>query len=486
MQDGGDSTLWSATLTLPTGQRAADARFLVQAVNGVGLVGVDDNQGSYFTPGITAGAPGDAVAATTLTLAAGTATRGSYGDSVALSATLLQAGGAPVSGRLVTFGIGGSSATAFTDSTGVATAAVALTGLPGDYSATATFDGDAALAPAASAPSPFAVSKQATALSLAAGTGSGNGVTASLTGAGASPLREKTVFFVATNTGTGAVVAAVPAITDRLGAARLPAAALPAGDVKVTAYFASSATPLPGGGTANLADPTFAAATSAVLRTASLTSASLPPAVLGGSYSAPIAVTGSPAPTVTATGLPAGITLTRTGAAYTLTGTPAKAGSYVVVLTADNRVGVARSVSLPLLVGYQMTSFAQPVNDPPGTAMSVFNIKSSALVRFQLTNAAGTPIPLAEALTIVLNGRARISATPLGTTTQSVNESVVSVAMVPGKFFLYDPIARQFFFYANSVNLGFAAGHTYTITATVTSVQGDVLAARSVVVGFNK
>ena len=30
-------------------------RYLVQAVNGVGLVGIDDNQGAYFTPGVIPG-----------------------------------------------------------------------------------------------------------------------------------------------------------------------------------------------------------------------------------------------------------------------------------------------------------------------------------------------------------------------------------------------------------------------------------------------
>ena len=54
-QDADDSTLWTATLTLPAGQDADDVRYLVQAVNGVGLVGIDDNQGTYFIPGVIPG-----------------------------------------------------------------------------------------------------------------------------------------------------------------------------------------------------------------------------------------------------------------------------------------------------------------------------------------------------------------------------------------------------------------------------------------------
>ena len=65
-QDADDSTLWTGSLAVPSGQQAGDGRFLVQAVNGVGLVGIDDNQGRYFIPGIAAGSATGA--GTTLTL----------------------------------------------------------------------------------------------------------------------------------------------------------------------------------------------------------------------------------------------------------------------------------------------------------------------------------------------------------------------------------------------------------------------------------
>ena len=49
-QDGTDSTLWSATLGGLTQAQVDALQFVVQAVNGVGLVSLDDNEGSYYQP----------------------------------------------------------------------------------------------------------------------------------------------------------------------------------------------------------------------------------------------------------------------------------------------------------------------------------------------------------------------------------------------------------------------------------------------------
>ena len=51
-QDATDSTLWTGTLTLPAGQPLGDVRFLVQAANGVGAVGLDTADGDGY--GVTA------------------------------------------------------------------------------------------------------------------------------------------------------------------------------------------------------------------------------------------------------------------------------------------------------------------------------------------------------------------------------------------------------------------------------------------------
>ena len=47
-QNSTDSTLWTGTLSGLDSATIASMRFLVQAVNGVGLVSLDDNQGSYY------------------------------------------------------------------------------------------------------------------------------------------------------------------------------------------------------------------------------------------------------------------------------------------------------------------------------------------------------------------------------------------------------------------------------------------------------
>ncbi len=90
-------------------------QFIVQAVNGVGLVSLDDNQGSYYQPdkipaALQTGTAG--LTPTSLTLTTAPAA-GAYGSSVQLAATLTGAG-LPVSGEPVSFTIGGSSQTALT------------------------------------------------------------------------------------------------------------------------------------------------------------------------------------------------------------------------------------------------------------------------------------------------------------------------------------------------------------------------------------
>ncbi|MDT4922332.1 MAG: large repetitive protein [Pseudonocardiales bacterium] len=484
-QDAHDSTLWTATLNLPDGQNSGDVRYLVQAVNGVGLVGADDNQGTFYRPGITPGVTTPSLTTTSLIQGSGTPTSGAYGRSIPVSATLQAEDGSAVSGRLITFDLGGTSATASTDASGVATATLPLNALPGSYNLTASFDGDATYASAASAPAPFSIGKQGTSLTIVPGSGAGNGVTATLKADG-SAVPEKTVFIVATNAADGSVASAIAKITDGLGTVTVPASALPPGDVKITAVFGSAQTPLPNGATADLSDSVYGPASAGTLRTATIISTSLPPATLNDAYSAPIVVAGSPGPTLTASGLPTGIALTHAGGVWSLAGTAGKVGVYPVQITADNGVSAPASVTLRLVVGYRVVGFLQPVNDPPGATPSVFNARSTVPIIFRLTDGQGTPIPLKDALAIMLGGRATIKITQAGTTTQKVNEPVTILPMQPGKNFLYDPIGQHFFYLASAANSGFVAGRTYTVTATITSPAGDVIDQHSVVIGVNK
>ena len=250
----GDSTLWTGSLTLPAGQQAAAVRYLVQAVNGVGLVGIDDNQGSYFVPGVIPGEEAGDLQPTALTLSTPVPTEGEYGANVTVRATLRNDAGAALAQRAVTFAIGGTSRTAFTDSTGVAAAAVPLSVLPGSYPLTASYDGDATTAPASTAGTDFTVRKQPTTLTLSL---SGPVANATLKGAGGLPLREKTVYFAYLNA-AGTVLAGRTAITDRVGTADLDTADRPTGATQLRAYFGSATTPVPGG-VVDLSDDSYGA-----------------------------------------------------------------------------------------------------------------------------------------------------------------------------------------------------------------------------------
>jgi hypothetical protein len=136
-QDAADSTLWTGRITLPAGQDPSDVRFLLQAVNGVGLVGADNNLGDYFTPGVTVGAVSPNASATQLTLDPVPATV-AYGSTLTLGATLT---GAPV-GSTVTFDLGDGPVPAVTDTNGHATVRVPVSGAAGQHTVVAGYGGD--------------------------------------------------------------------------------------------------------------------------------------------------------------------------------------------------------------------------------------------------------------------------------------------------------------------------------------------------------
>ena len=56
-QDPDDSTLWTGTLPSGAMTPLANLRFIVQSVNGVGLVTLDDNNGAYYRIGASDTAP---------------------------------------------------------------------------------------------------------------------------------------------------------------------------------------------------------------------------------------------------------------------------------------------------------------------------------------------------------------------------------------------------------------------------------------------
>ncbi|HUK45575.1 MAG TPA: hypothetical protein VLV28_09785 [Gaiellaceae bacterium] len=251
-----DTTLWTKTL-----QTSGPIEFMVQAVNGVGLVSLDDNAGAFYQPNQIAPAlqTASTLTPTRMTLSP-PASPVPYGSQVSVSATL-QASGSPVAdGTPVTFAIGHARATVLT-SGGTATAQLQLVDLPGGYQVSASYGGSSTLAGSSDSAS-FTIASLPSTLSLMV-TGSGGTVTdGSDTGIGAmlasgdtnTPLGQRTVEFVlAPSSGTPIVQTR---ITDPSGFAALGVVPLPlAGTYTVTAFFG------PGGPTPPTlgADPVYMA-----------------------------------------------------------------------------------------------------------------------------------------------------------------------------------------------------------------------------------
>ncbi len=267
-QDPIDSTLWTGTFALMIGQEVADVRYLVQAVNGVGLVGLDNNLGEGYTPGVPVGVPTPPATQVTSIALDPTAADGISGTSLAAAATLV---GAPA-GSAVTFSLGSVSATAISDSVGRATATLLLQDAVGDYTLSASYAGDATYLGSSDA-RPFSITKVPTTLTIAAAAATTISAILSRAAPG-TPVPQQTVYF----TVTGPVNTLVTATTDPQGRAQLQTRALPDGTYTVSAEFR---------GTPSTYSPSTAPSTVVTLDTTAptLTALQLTPAslVVGGS-----------------------------------------------------------------------------------------------------------------------------------------------------------------------------------------------------------
>jgi hypothetical protein len=239
-QDATDSSLWTGKLDSIASP--ANLRFVVQAVNGVGLVTLDDNLGAYHR---VANATTSAPVATSLALQPPPA-GGTFGGNASVTA-VLSSGAAPLAGKAVAISVGGTTRLATTGAGGSATVSVPLVSIPGPAKVTASFGGDDAYLPS-SAAATVAIAKATSSLSAfpaqpAVVTGEGQtGITTALTaalGAQNQPLLQQTVTFELTGTAASKTFST---ITDYLGRATLPATGLPAGTYAVKATFAGDAT----------------------------------------------------------------------------------------------------------------------------------------------------------------------------------------------------------------------------------------------------
>jgi CSLREA domain-containing protein len=272
VQNANDSTLWQGTLALGSAN-PQDIRYMVQAVNGVGLVSLATNLGAYYTPGVVP-APSQP---TTIALVSPAAS-GPYGTQPSFTARLTS-NGTPLAGEIVAISLGAQSRAAITDSNGQITVAVPLLALPGAYEVSASFFGTAVHQPAFTT-SPFTITKQSTVISLApsdatVNIGADTQIVATLTDAAGRRLIERTVLFVVSGTGGSHSVAV---ITDYLGRASLGKVPLPPGVYSITAYF-SGVIPLPGE-TLTLDDARYTPSTAS----GSLTLSSTPPVAVNDVY----------------------------------------------------------------------------------------------------------------------------------------------------------------------------------------------------------
>ncbi len=348
VQDSTDSTLWTGTLTVPAGQSVGDVRFVVQALNGVGLVTLEDSDGYDFRPGTSPGLDPLVVGTTASSLSVAAPSSAAFGSTLPVSATLV-ANGQPLSGRTVRFLLGSGARTVVTDASGVATAGFPLAEGVGARTLTASFDGDPTYA-ASRATRSVSVTQRPTALTSAGSgqpvvTGQDTRVSAQLTGSGAGgpvPLAERAVYFQVRPSGASNVVLAAVRITGTDGTARLGALSLPAGTYDVSAVFGTNPVDLGGGASTDARDPENGPSTSPavslrVLAPPKILTTTLPDATAGTSYDAPVTVTGDPTPTVTVTGLPSGLSYS----AGRITGVTTKAGTFQVSVVATNSLGSA-------------------------------------------------------------------------------------------------------------------------------------------------
>ncbi len=348
-----DSTLWTGTLTLPTGQSPADVRYVVQALNGVGLVTMDDNEGYDYSPGSSPGLDPLVVGTTATALSLAAASSAPFGSTFPVTATLV-ANGQPLAGRTVRFLLGSTVLSATTDGNGVASTAIVLTETVGAKALTAMYDGDATYAgsrrDAAVTVTQRPTSLSATQAGSAVVSGQDSLVSATLKGGGV-PLKERAVYFQVRQ--AGSLVAAAVRITGPDGVARLGALSLPAGTYAVTAVFGTNPIDLGGGRSADARDPENGPSTSnvvslRVLAPPAITTTSLPDATAGTSYDGPVVVTGDPEPVVSVTGLPPGLSYGN----GRIAGTTTKAGSYTARVTATNEIGAAtRDLALTVRPG---------------------------------------------------------------------------------------------------------------------------------------
>ena len=254
-----DATLWTGTLDLD-GADPATLRFMVQAVNGAALVGVDDNAAAYHT---LAGEAAPVKAPSALVINEPTTTSGTYGDMIEVSAHLTRTG-ADLASQLVTLRIGTAILTDTTDVDGVASVSLPLQDTPGATQVAATFGGNGDTLPSSDF-ADFEIEKLGTTLTLDVPLGdltlgATSNVFATLLDANGDPVAFHSVVFVVSNGVTGLAKQVSTGFDGKAALGSVPS--LAANSYSVAAFFNGPITldpwaPALDQSTINLSDPIY-------------------------------------------------------------------------------------------------------------------------------------------------------------------------------------------------------------------------------------
>lgn len=244
-QDPVDGRVWQGTLNLE-GTAAEAIRYMVQAVNGVGLVTRRDNLGAYFIPEIEPETPLPPPKPITIEIEA-PPTMGAYNTTTTFNITV-RSEDVPLTQTPVILNLGAQRYAVVTNEEGQASVTMPLLEATGVHEVQITVPGSSEYQ-AAVTTTPFEITRQSTSLSLerevVAGQFSDETNFVATLAAGEQPLAERTVFFVATSQDVaGTTVMTIPVITDYAGRAYLGQALLPASTYTVQAVF-SQAPPEP-------------------------------------------------------------------------------------------------------------------------------------------------------------------------------------------------------------------------------------------------
>jgi HYR domain/Right handed beta helix region len=444
IRNSSDSTLWEGTLSIGTTSPQA-IRFMVQAVNCGGLVALDTNAGTYYTPG----AVPPATKQNTLLLLQSPPTSGNYADTATFTAVLRSEGGMALANQPVTFNLGTQMVPTTTDSSGVATASFVLAQTSGEYSLTASFaENDSYLASGDA--STFTIDKLNTTLTLAPpNTGQfaeATPVIATLKDSAGRALTEKSVFFVVSGPGGPYRRSA---ITDFQGRAPLRLA-LATGNYTFQAYFSGSI-PLGGGQFDEQSDdrynPSTVSLSRAVVDTDPPVISFQPNLVLQATgtsgavatYALPTATDAAPANPAVTCNPPSGSTF--------------PIGTTTVTCTATDAAGNTATRTFTVRVTYRLLGFYQPV-DMSALPHIVYNtVKGGATVPVQFEIFAG-PTELTDTSIISMSANQVTCAS-------GQSEAPIEVTTNGSSGLRYDTVSGLFIFNWKTPN---TPGKCYTLT----------------------